>query len=375
MSLGPKMTVSGGICESLPIGPPGSVTDISGTSLSDEFLLMLQKRLLQPDVSGRRFLPTAMLYNDSGMEIWQRITHLPTYYQTTDEIILLEHHGKDLAGYVQAGSVILDIGSGYVDATLKSVTVAHSLYREARKIMPLLDALEALQRPVEYFALDLSQPALEQAVTELTRRYRFVRPHGLWGTFDDAFRWAQETRQLDVPIWYVSLGSFFGNDQFDAAVNKLSQWRSLMRRQDRMLLGMDAQDDSAVVWGSYHDPSGVFVQFMRNGLMTSNQVLGHQWYRAEDWEVVGVMEKGPPLKHKFTFRARHNVICEPLKINISAGDEIDCYDVYKYGPDILRQQFLAASLTEVASFKAPHAPFYEYLLMMDDLGKLENAKQ
>ena len=179
----------------------------------------------------------------------------------------------------------------------------------------------------------------------------------LWGTFDDAFARLNLELSHENPIWYLSFGSFFGNDHFTPAVNRLTQWRSLMRPDDRMLLGMDAQDRSAPVWNMYHDPAKTFERFMRNGLRNSNAVLDHDWYEDTDWEIAGSLEEGPPIRHKFVFRAVKEVRCKDLELVFAKGDEIDCYEVFKYGPEVMAQQFSAAGLQEIAHFKSSSGTF------------------
>ena len=236
------------------------------------------------------------------------------------------------------------------------------LCSEARKITPLLDAIETMQIPVKYFALDLSKPALEKSMKELATKYKFVQAFALWGTADDAFAWTQKEQQPGAAFWYISLGSHFGNDQFDAAVGKLSKWRSIMRDEDRMLIGVDGQDKAAAVWEEYHDDTNVHEHFMRNGLQNSNLHLSHAWYRDDDWDVDGSLEEGPPVIHRFVFRARRDVACEALDLKFAKGDEIDCYESFKYNPEQMRAQFAAAGLEQIAAFKAPCGPFCKHHL-------------
>lgn len=220
-----------------------------------------------------------------------------------------------------------------------------------------MNAIEAAQIPVKYFALDLSKPALERSTRELAERRRFVQSFGLWGTFDDAWKWADKERQQDSPIWYISLGSFFGNDHFDAAVERLKAWRMLMRPKDHMLLGLDGQENATTVWASYHDQSDTFGEFMRNGLRHSNTVLGHRWFKEGDWEIQGMLEEGPPVTHKFVFQAIRDVVCEQLCLKFAKGDKIDCFEVFKYGPNDMSKQFAATGLKELLALKAPNANF------------------
>lgn len=94
------------------ISTSGTILDIGGGKISNALKTMLKARLLHPGDSARPLLPTTLLYNDIGMEFWERITRLPNYHQTTNEIQLLEQHGRNIAQNVTPGSIFLDIGSG-----------------------------------------------------------------------------------------------------------------------------------------------------------------------------------------------------------------------------------------------------------------------
>jgi uncharacterized SAM-dependent methyltransferase len=90
----------------------GDVIDIGGSHLSDTFREMLERKLLKEDRPGQRLLPSALLSDDKGLDIWRQLTRLPDYYQTRDEIHLLEQHGSDIAQHMAPGSIVLDLGSG-----------------------------------------------------------------------------------------------------------------------------------------------------------------------------------------------------------------------------------------------------------------------
>jgi hypothetical protein len=90
----------------------GDVIDIGGSHLSDTFREMLGRKLLKEDRPGQRLLPSALFSDDKGLRIWRELTRLPDYYQTRNEIHLLEQYGSDIAQHMAPGSVVLDLGSG-----------------------------------------------------------------------------------------------------------------------------------------------------------------------------------------------------------------------------------------------------------------------
>lgn len=217
---------------------------------------------------------------------------------------------------------------------------------------PLLDALETTEKKVDYFALDLSKDSLDRGMKLLTPAYRFVRCFGLWGSFEDAKPWLNDIRG---PKWLLSLGSIFGNGPFDEAVAGLSAWARLMRPEDRMLLAMDANTDKDIVWNSYHDSEGLYERFVRNGLTRTNHLLGHSWYRDEDWVVNGRLQD-EPMMHQTVVTAAVDVSCERLGLQFKAGDEILCGGAYKYGPAVMKTMFARAGLKEISQWKAPSSP-------------------
>lgn len=199
--------------------------------------------------------------------------------------------------------------------------------------------------------------------------------HGLWGTFDTALAWVKSlpsNPDLACPRLFLSLGSSFGNDFQAPAIARLKEWKAVMRVCDRMLLGMDGTTSPTDIWESYHPlPStpqdseqDLFEKFMRNGLLASNSVLKHEWYRAEDWEVKGVLTTTPYIMHRFVFTAKKEVKCEALRLLIKKGEEIDCYEAFKYGVEEMRVQFSKSSLKEIGHWQSESGRISKFSLFL-----------
>jgi len=73
---------------------------------------MLERQFLAVNESHGRTLPTELFYNKKGLRLWKEITRCSEYCQTRNEIELLQHYGKEQAQFIQAGCMILDMGSG-----------------------------------------------------------------------------------------------------------------------------------------------------------------------------------------------------------------------------------------------------------------------
>jgi uncharacterized SAM-dependent methyltransferase len=133
-----------------------------------------------------------------------------------------------------------------------------------------------------------------------------------------------------------------------------------MEPNDRMLLAMDANMDKEKVWKSYHDPQGLFAKFMRNGLTHSNRILGYDWYRDEDWDLLGVWSDDT-FMHRFVYKAKRRVTCEPIGLNFLEGAEIDCYEAFKYAPATMQRQFSAAGFDQVNMWKSPSSAICKFV--------------
>ncbi|KAE8152373.1 histidine-specific methyltransferase [Aspergillus avenaceus] len=343
------MTVTAATTVVSPDEQSGTIIDI-GTGTAHDTVLsqqkqMVQQRLLKKE-NGKRWLPTALIWGDENAhQLWWEASNLDEFYSIRDEVNLLKRWAQDIARQVPDHSVLFDLGCG-----------------DVTKVIPLLNELERSGKHVHYYALDISRKPLESVLAKLPTTYQVVKYTGLWGTFDNLRAWCGNIQE---PKWFLSLGSIFGNDEFQIATNDLRKWVSVMRPQDRMLLGLDGCDDDEKVWRSYNDTKDCWHRMIRNGLELSNKVLGHEWYRPEDWEVIGVTQRrSPTLTHQWVARATRVVQCEPLGLYLSPGEEIITNEWYKYGPDGMQKQFDAVGFANVGQWKSPSGPVYQYLLAL-----------
>ncbi|KAK4870194.1 hypothetical protein LT330_005248 [Penicillium expansum] len=143
-----------------------------------------------------RTLPALLFYSTEGIQHWNHHSHQPDFYPRQEETRILRDHAHSIATTLAHNSVIVDLGSASLD-----------------KVLLLLEALEAQQKPVRYYALDLSATELATALSSLpTARFRYVRCAALHGTFDDGLRWLRETPDIRDQVHHLLLfGLTLGN--------------------------------------------------------------------------------------------------------------------------------------------------------------------
>lgn len=86
------------------------VIDIGGSRLDKSLGSMIASRMLDP--TKQCVLPSALLSDDNGSSLWRQINRLPAYYQTSEEILLLELYGDEIADLIEPGTVLIDLGCG-----------------------------------------------------------------------------------------------------------------------------------------------------------------------------------------------------------------------------------------------------------------------
>lgn len=68
-----------------------------------------------PDPVLLKSLPTELLYDDTGLQLFDQITYLPEYYLTAAEIDILSTFGPDIVGQCVAdGTSVTELGAGWV---------------------------------------------------------------------------------------------------------------------------------------------------------------------------------------------------------------------------------------------------------------------
>ncbi|GKT47329.1 ergothioneine biosynthesis protein 1 [Colletotrichum spaethianum] len=193
------------------------------TNLKDDIISMWNP------TNGPRRLPTLLLYNERGLQLFEEITYLDEYYLTNNEIEVLEKNSKEIAQNISPESMVIELGSGNL-----------------RKVCLLLQAFEDAGKNIDYYALDLSLEELERTLAQVPK-FRHVRCHGLLGTYDDGREWLKKPENLARTKCILSLGSSIGNFERDDAAGFLKYFSDVLTQSDMLLIGLDGCSDPSKV--------------------------------------------------------------------------------------------------------------------------------
>ena len=91
-----------------------SIFDIRQGELDFSLVEEIRKQLNAGAGQAKR-LPTLLLYDEQGLKLFEDITYLEEYYLTNAEIEVLRNHADEIAQHICAGSIVVELGSGYAE--------------------------------------------------------------------------------------------------------------------------------------------------------------------------------------------------------------------------------------------------------------------
>lgn len=199
----------------------------------------------------KKTLPTALLYDARGSQLFEQICELPEYYPTRTELAIMRAHIDEIAEAIGPGATLFEYGSG---SSVKTRLL-----------------LAALHEPRAYLPVDISREHLLATAEQLRAEFPKLRVEPICADF---------TRPLELPttlghgrrVGYFP-GSTIGNFETPAAIELLRQLASLAGRDGGVLVGADLRKPASVLEAAYDDAAGVTAEFNLNLLVRINREL------------------------------------------------------------------------------------------------------
>lgn len=210
-----------------------------------------------------RKLPTEILYDANGLELFDKITQLEEYYLTRCEREILREKAATIAGHVPDGASVIELGCG-------SMTKTALLLNQIRA---------AGKRGVTFYALDIEESYLKTSLEALMQDQREkqnafehdVHYAGILGSYEQAL--STILKEIKPPRVLLWLGSSIGNWTRSDAEHLVRQFVDVMDAGDGFLIGIDKRNDPTVIAKAYNDKEGVTALFALNGLHHLNYLL------------------------------------------------------------------------------------------------------
>jgi L-histidine N-alpha-methyltransferase len=267
-------------------------------------------------------LPPKYFYDARGSQLFELITRLPEYYPTRAERAILVEHAADIARISQPKTLI-ELGSG-----------------SSEKTRILLDALLAQGTLGAFVPLDVSRPALRDAVTALAADYPDLRVHGIVGDFT----WHLTVLPAGGTRLVAFLGGTIGNFTPPERAHLLGALRATLEPGEWLLLGADLVKDPAVLVPAYDDAAGITAEFNRNVLHVLNRELGAD-FDVEAFSHVAAWDKSQEwieMRLRAQRAMRVNLPALDMSILFADGEELRTEISAKFRRPGLRRELNAA---------------------------------
>lgn len=281
-----------------------------------------------------RKLPTSLLYDDLGCDLFVQITELDEYYLTRTERGILDRHSAEMC------DLFFDGGRAFALAEIGCGT--------AEKTELLLSAALRVVPHCRFLACDIAGAPLEAARVRLAQRLPDVRFESFVGTHEDA---VAQLRTLEERQILLFLGSSIGNYRDDEAVSLLAALRKGIRSDALIVIGFDLVKDVARLESAYNDAKGVTAKFTMNVLSRLNRDAGtdfqlEKFRHFAKWDaqaghiLVGVQSL---TEQSIKFDSRSTI---QLEANEVLEIEVSC----KYSTERIDRIFTSAGLVRWTTF-------------------------
>ena len=203
-------------------------------------------------------LPSWLIFDDHGSEIFTEITQLEGYHPARCEFEIFHTHKQAVTDLLSKESFkVIELGAG-----------------DGRKTMVLLEHLIQSRLKFTYVPIDISEGAIKNLVAAL--EYRFsgneISVKGLAADYFDGL--AAIGGNADQRNIVLFLGSTIGNMELPETEQFLRKLNETLNNGDYVMIGFDLMKHPKILYSAYNDPTGVFEKFNLHLLDVINDRLG-----------------------------------------------------------------------------------------------------
>lgn len=203
-------------------------------------------------------LPSWLIYDDQGSEIFTEITELPGYLPAQCEFEIFQTHKQAVTDILSKTPFrVIELGAG-----------------DGKKTEILLEHFIQSQLTFEYVPIDISEGAIKNLVASLESKYSTstMSVTGLAADYFDGLRAvSQDSHRRNIVLF---LGSTIGNMELPVAEQFVRQLQESLNDGDYVMVGFDLMKHPKTLYAAYNDSTGVFERFNLHLLDVLNRKLG-----------------------------------------------------------------------------------------------------
>jgi dimethylhistidine N-methyltransferase len=228
----------------------------SGTAAASSEAQFAQAVLVGLSREPKR-LPSWLIFDDRGSDIFTEITQLAGYHPAQCEIEIFQKHKQSITDLLAKEAFrVIELGAG-----------------DGRKTQILLEHFIQSQLTFDYVPIDISEGAIKNLVGFLESRFSqsTMSVSGLAADYLDGLRAIKKQSNLRNIVLF--LGSTIGNMELPEAEQFVRQLRESLHDGDYLMIGFDLMKHPKTLYAAYNDSTGVFERFNLHLLDILNQKL------------------------------------------------------------------------------------------------------
>lgn len=268
-------------------------------------------------------LPSALFYDATGARLFEEICKLPEYYPTRTESTILRDYAPLLASHIGTDAVLIDYGSG-----------------SGEKAQLLLDYLPSLNA---YVPVDVSREQLMQVAAKRSAQYPLLQVLPICADYTEPL----EFPHLPDGARYIAFfpGSTIGNFHPSDAVTFLTQIRSTIMPEGKLILGVDRRKHPDLLHAAYNDKLGLTAAFNLNILRHLNREMNASFNLSHFRHLAFFNEQTSRIEMHLESLVAHQATINDKLIQFDPGETIRTECSYKYDEESL------STLAEASGFE------------------------
>jgi L-histidine Nalpha-methyltransferase len=204
----------------------------------------------------KKCLPSWLIFDSAGSEIFKKITELPEYLPAVCEFEIIRNLKNDIAKLISGNTFnLIELGSG-----------------DGCKTRILIDQLLNKNLDFHYYPIDISNGAVTNLVKslEVDQKATNLKVSGIIGDYFEGLNTIlKESPKQNLVLF---LGVTLNNMDPDQARTFLNSLHKTLRPEDYLLIGFDLMKNPKLLYSSYNNK--LFEQFNLHLLDRINQLLG-----------------------------------------------------------------------------------------------------
>ncbi len=295
-----------------------------------------------------KFLSSRYFYDKKGDALFQQIMAMPEYYLTDSEMEIFTEQANDIISAFGMSKnqpfELIELGAG-----------------DGTKTVKLLTALEKQNYNFEYLPVDISQNALDQLKDALSSQLPKLKINPKQGEY---FKVLESLLISDKPKVILFIGSNLGNLKDEMANKFLQSLSSYLKKDDKILLGLDLIKSVDIVLPAYNDAAGITRDFNLNLLTRINRELGgnfnvdHFSHQPEYSEKTGITKSFI----KSDIAQSVTISCLNKTFHFAKDELIHTEISRKYNDAILKQVLSKTNLSLIHKFTDQKKYFTDFLI-------------